>query len=119
MDEKTQNDVKRCRPFTTDIETPDDIPPMPNKLPAHFYEFTCKHHELQLNKHIGSSKSDWDTDLQMRFSRWNHVNDLIKTESKKHTKCNKNEDQASSATNKLDEDRKRVVVSLGKKTSHC
>ena len=58
MDEKTQNDEKIFRSFTTDIEAPDGLPPTPNKLPANFYEFMCKHHELQLNKYIGSSKSD-------------------------------------------------------------
>ena len=51
----------------------------------------------------------------MRFSRWNHVNDLIKKESKKHTKCNKNADQTLNAAKKLDEDRKRVAVSLCEK----
>ena len=115
MDEKTQNDVKRFRSFTTDIETPDDIPPIPNKLPADFYEFACEYYELQLNKCIGSSKSDWDANLQMRFSRWNHINDLIKNESKKHTKFNKNADQTLNAAKKLDEDRKRVAASLCKK----
>lgn len=51
----------------------------------------------------------------MRFSRWNHINDLIKKESKKHTKCNKNADQTLNATKKLDEDRKRVAASTCKK----
>ena len=71
MNAKAKNDVKRCRSFATDIETPDDIPPTPSKLPADFYEFMCECHGLQLNKHIGSSKSDWDANLWMRFSRLN------------------------------------------------
>ena len=58
MNKKTQSDVQRFRSFTADIETPDETPPMSNKLPSDFYEFVCKCHELQLNKYIGSSKSD-------------------------------------------------------------
>ena len=51
MSDKTKNDVKRLRSFAADIETPDDMPHVTNKLPPDFYEFTCKCHELQLHKH--------------------------------------------------------------------
>ena len=70
---------------------------MPIKLPGDFYEFICKNHELQLNKHIGSSKSDWDANLRVPFSRWNQKNELIKKESKKFTACDKNMDQTLNA----------------------
>ena len=114
MDKKAQSDVQRFRSFTKDIETPDEMPPIPNKLPTDFYEFICKYHELQLNKYIGSSKSDWDANLRMRFSRWNQAYELVKTEAKKFTKSNKNTDQISHAAKKLDEDRLRLSITLCK-----
>ena len=90
------------------------MPPMPNKLPSDFYEFACEHHELQLHKCIGSSKSDWDANLTMRFSRWNQTCDLVKKEAKKFTKSNTNADQMLNAAKKLDEDRLRLSMSLCK-----
>ena len=43
---KMIKDVERFRSSTTVIVTPNDIPPMPDKLPDDFFKFIIKHHEL-------------------------------------------------------------------------
>ena len=62
-------DVERFRSLTTDIVTPNDILPMHDESPGEFLEFINKCHELQLSKCVGSTKTSWDKNLRMRFSR--------------------------------------------------
>ena len=79
-----------------------------------FFEFISKHHEFQLSKHVGSTKTSWEPNLRMRFSIWKQTHDLITNEAKNFTRCHKNSDQIILEAKKLDEDRLRLAASLSK-----
>ena len=111
---KMIKDVVRFRSLTSEIVTPNDIPPIPDKLPADFFELIRKCHELQLSKHVGSTKTSWDPNLRMIFSRWKQVSDLITNEAKNLTRFHKSTDQIISEAKKFDEDRLRLAISLSK-----
>ena len=74
---KIIKDVEIFRSLTTDIVAPNEILSMPERLLGDFLEFTSKHHELHLSKCTGSTKTIWDTNLRMTFSRWKETSDLI------------------------------------------
>ena len=63
------DDVQRFRSLMDDTEMTYGMLPKPDKLPTDFFEFISNHHELKLGKYVGCSKSSWDTNLWIRFSR--------------------------------------------------
>ena len=61
--------VVRFSSLMNDTVTSNGIPPMSDELLGNFLEFTSKHHELQLIKNVGFTKTSWDSNLRMIFSR--------------------------------------------------
>ena len=66
----------------TNVVTPNDVPPMTDKCTGDFLEFISEHHGFQLSECVVSTKTIWNTNLRMRFSRWKQTSYIITNEAK-------------------------------------